>query len=508
MKMKFRARARALTGFCAAGLAVVAGNAQAEIAISSAATQNMSCTAGMCTPTAAKAVLNVGDLETLLASGNVSVETAGNGVQAASIKVSAGLTWSSTHVLTLDAWRSILIGNAVSVTGTGGLSVKTNDGGNGGALSFGGKGNVTFQSLSSSLSINGLSYTLVNSVAGLANAVSQNQDGNVALAGDYNAGGDGTYAQSPVSLIYGGAFEGLGHTIANLSIADTNNSDYVGLFYEISPGGAVADLNMSGVNINSPTVSLAGAIAGDNQGTIVNARSSGTVIGGQFGGGGVAGFNFGTIAGSSSSASVQGANVGGLIGFNEAAIINAHATGNVVAVTGPNSPIGGGLVGENQGTVETSWASGSVSGSDDSSELGGLIGSLDSGTLNDAYSTGAVTAGTNALVGGAVGYAGVGVGTSYSTGAPSGGAYSFVGGYAGYDDSAGGMKHDCWDMTTSGITDSSQGAGNLANDPGIKGLTTRKLQSQLPKGFSAKIWAEDANINGGLPYLRANPPGR
>ena len=47
--------------------------AHAAVTISSAATSNMSCTSGVCSPTAANAVLNVGDLTTMLASGNVTV---------------------------------------------------------------------------------------------------------------------------------------------------------------------------------------------------------------------------------------------------------------------------------------------------------------------------------------------------------------------------------------------------------------------------------------------------
>jgi hypothetical protein len=60
-------------------------------------------------------------------------------------------------------------------------------------------------------------------------------------------------------------------------------------------------------------------------------------------------------------------------------------------------------------------------------------------------------------------------------------------------------------MTTSKIK-KNQGAGNIADDPGIKGKTTQQLQSGLPKGFDPKIWAENPKINGGLPYLIANPP--
>jgi hypothetical protein len=34
------------------------------------------------------------------------------------------------------------------------------------------------------------------------------------------------------------------------------------------------------------------------------------------------------------------------------------------------------------------------------------------------------------------------------------------------------------------------------------------LQSGLPAGFDPAIWAESANMNGGLPYLLANPPSK
>jgi hypothetical protein len=50
------------------------------------------------------------------------------------------------------------------------------------------------------------------------------------------------------------------------------------------------------------------------------------------------------------------------------------------------------------------------------------------------------------------------------------------------------------------------GAGNIANDPGITGLSTAQLQSGLPAGFDPTVWGENANINSGLPYLLANPP--
>ena len=45
--------------------------------------------------------------------------------------------------------------------GAGALSLKTNDGGKGGLLSFGAKGNVTFSGLANSLTIDGKKYELV-----------------------------------------------------------------------------------------------------------------------------------------------------------------------------------------------------------------------------------------------------------------------------------------------------------------------------------------------------------
>ncbi|MGH6890496.1 MAG: hypothetical protein ACREHF_15110, partial [Rhizomicrobium sp.] len=86
--------------------ALIAPAAQAAVTVSSDATQNMACGNGVCAPTASKAVLNAGDLETLLASGNVEVTTTGEGVQARDITIKAPVTWSSGSVLTLDAQKS------------------------------------------------------------------------------------------------------------------------------------------------------------------------------------------------------------------------------------------------------------------------------------------------------------------------------------------------------------------------------------------------------------------
>jgi hypothetical protein len=98
------------------------------------------------------------------------------------------------------------------------------------------------------------------------------------------------------------------------------------------------------------------------------------------------------------------------------------------------------------------------------------------------------------------------ISSSYSTGAVSGAHGAILGGFAGSDQSSGGISSCYWDTATSGIANLSQGAGSIANDPGITGLATAQLQSGLPAGFSAADWGLSASVNGGLPYLLVIPP--
>src|SRR4051794_23445179 len=92
-------RSRMLNLLCC-GTAVAAfagGPARAEVKISDQPTQNMSCDSGVCTATAAKAVLNVNDLTNLLAAGDTAVKT---GSVAKDIVMKSALSWTSTSRLT------------------------------------------------------------------------------------------------------------------------------------------------------------------------------------------------------------------------------------------------------------------------------------------------------------------------------------------------------------------------------------------------------------------------
>ena len=140
--------------------AVLAGTAaRADVTISSKPTQNMSCQAGVCTATAQKAVLNADDLAGMLASGDASVAT---GTVANDIELHAALSWASTSRLTLDAQRSVILKKPMSVTGTGALTIATNDGGRNGEFAVvPEQGSVQFWDLASSLVIDGQSFELL-----------------------------------------------------------------------------------------------------------------------------------------------------------------------------------------------------------------------------------------------------------------------------------------------------------------------------------------------------------
>ncbi len=450
------------------------GQASADVVISSNATANMSCAAGVCAPSAAHAVLNVSDLQSLLASGNLEVTTTGS-VQAKDIRVADAFSWASNSTLTLDAHRSIAIGKAVTVSGQGGMVLTTNDGGSGGALSFGPKGNITFWNLASSLTIDGAAYTLVGDVATLASDISSDASGNFALAADYNAKSDGTYRTPPIATAYSGTFEGLGHKISRLKINDAVNSN-VGFFAEIASDGIVRDIGLTTAAVLDKSTGYVGILAGTNFGTLSKTHSSGSVW--------------------SKTLGVDG--VGGLIGYNVGTVALSHSS----AVTS-GGVFGGGLVGDNNGQISESYASGSVSTGVRGSSVGGLVGFNGSGSIINCFATGSATGVNRSTAGGFIGDNRGSVDSSYSTGVPSGTRKSYVGGFVG-DTSLGSAASSYWDTTTSGTT---QGVG-YGSTAGVEGLTTQELQSGLPSGFDPDVWGEDPSINGGLPYLIANPPAK
>jgi len=459
----------------------LATSAYAAVTISTAATKNMSCSAGVCTATAANAVLNASDLDNLLASSNVMV-VAGSATGA--IDVKAALSWASAKALTLDAYTSIVVDKPVSVAGSGGLTLTTDDGGTGGTLSFGPAGYVTFLSVSDHLTINGAAYTLADSIVMLIDDINNNASGNYALAESYDASADGTYPGAPLGG-FNGTFQGLGNTISNLAI-NSNRAENVGLFGQATRA-TIAYLHLTKISLLVKHANVGGLVGNLNGGAIVGCSVDGKIEGG------------------------PADSVGGLVGLNGGAISNSWSRAKIVA---GGSYYAGGLVGYNENAISSSYATGPVSGDD---YVGGLVGYDEpdveqypgAGVFN-SYATAAVTGSVNSIIGGLEGFnqdgnaANIVVSDSYATGIVTARTASTIGGFVGELTSV--VADNYWDTTTSGITNASQGCGTPSNCSGVSGLTTSQLQAGLPTGFSSSIWGESPSINGGLPYLLALPP--
>ena len=140
---------------------------------------------------------------------------------------------------------------------------------------------------------------------------------------------------------------------------------------------------------------LVGGLVGTATGDITGSYAEGDVlglndnIGGLVGDLGIAA----TITNSYARGDARGDdNIGGLVGYQnaDASITNSYATGNVTAAgTGSNGDAGG-LVGDSEGSISNSHASGDVSGDFD---IGGLVGDLqNAGSITNSYATGNVRA--------------------------------------------------------------------------------------------------------------------
>jgi hypothetical protein len=227
-------------------------------------------------------------------------------------------------------------------------------------------------------------------------------------------------------------------------------------------------------------------LAGSNFGQIIRCGTRGFIsFGGTGGAGGITGENAGSIFESSTAVriAVSGGSlnaVGGVAGINEKQIVSSYARGSVLVKDA--QPNAGGIVGENLGLLENSFARNRMIDRQkhDGLNFGGLVGKNDDGAkIDSSYAAG------------------------YLTIVPT---HAVVGGLVGNDQSASGnIANAYWDLDM-GISDPAQGAGNIEFDPGIIGLTDAQLKSSLPAGFDPKIWGQSPKINNGYPYLVANPP--
>jgi hypothetical protein len=243
--------------------------------------------------------------------------------------------------------------------------------------------------------------------------------------------------------------------------------------------------------------------------SIINSYATGSVSQAGIAGGLISGLLLGDlVSGSHASGNVQAySEAGGLVAGSDGTITNSYATGDVSEIGTDGSFYGGGLVAVNgaigyiTAPISTCFATGNVTGAVSTVTIGGLVGrTLAKGSITDSYATGNASIG--GYVGGLVGYNEARVTQAYETGTVSQG--QIAGGAVGrnYESDPTRVSSTYWDSTMSGQP---KGVGK-GQTYGITGLTDDQLKSGLPGGFDPSVWAENPNINGGYPYLIANPP--
>lgn len=191
-------------------------------------------------------------------------------------------------------------------------------------------------------------------------------------------GGDGFDPIGANGNGFAGTLEGDGHVITGLWI-DRGGEDYVGLFGVTDSGATISSLGLENLDVTG--TDDVGGLVGFNEGPVESSYATVTVAGSYYVGGLVGWNDSGTIDSSYASGSVvrvDSMGGGGLVGYNSLSgtVNRSYTTGGV-----DGGDLVGGLVGENHGAVESSYATGSVSGD---AVMGGLVG-YNAGTVGSSY---------------------------------------------------------------------------------------------------------------------------
>ncbi|MCT8100762.1 filamentous hemagglutinin N-terminal domain-containing protein [Acinetobacter sp. C_4_1] len=414
-------------------------------------------------------------IQTALNSGDVTVTTAnsasnswgvnGTGTAKGDIHVNSAISWSSNQALTLRADNDININADITATGaTGKLNLKygqtTSNTHANYYLNNGAKVNLkagdNFSTQKGTEAVKEYKVITALGVAGSTigtdlQGINGNLSGNYVLGADIDASGTwewngytgfdpiGSYNTNlspfdPSQQAFRGRFDGLGHAINGLTIESMYQG--IGLFAITDQNALIQNVGLN--NIYYSGYGNTGGLVGLNLGTINNVYVNG-----------------GTVTGNTDQ-------YGGLVGWNfyTGKILNSYTNVIVKGKYSSNNNIGG-LVGNNEGTIDSSFATGSVKGN---KYIGGLVGTNasmgfpTSGKIVNSYATGAVVG--NQYVAGLVGFNGGSVEKSYSSGNVTGN--TFVGGLVGGGN--GTTANSFWNTTTSGQTGSAGGTGKTTTE--------------------------------------------
>jgi len=207
----------------------------------------------------------------------------------------------------------------------------------------------------------------------------------------------------PLPTRYAGTFDGAGFSVTELTI-NRPSENYVGLFGSTAEGSVVRHVGIVNATITGDT--WVGSLVGYHHGTVLNGFATGGTVTGQATTGGLIGDNSGMLLRSYSTVAVTGftERIGGLAGYNNAGTLEeSYAAGSVTA---EQANFVGGLAGQNGGIIVNAYSTGAVSGGN---FVGGLVGQVlggvitDGGTITTSYTTSTYTAATGSDAGNVAG---------------------------------------------------------------------------------------------------------
>lgn len=172
-----------------------------------------------------------------------------------------------------------------------------------------------------------------------------------------------------------GEFDGNSHLVLNgrINLRDQND---VGLFGCLGVAGTIRNLGARAVNVTG--AEYVGGLVGNSSGTITSCHTTGNVKANYYAGG-LAGYSSGTVTLCYATGSVTGISiVGGLFGINQAGpVIACYARGTVAG------DYAGGLIGQNNGAVNSCYATGEVTRR--GGNTGGLVAWERGGAVGSCY---------------------------------------------------------------------------------------------------------------------------
>ena len=224
-------------------------------------------------------------------------------------------------------------------------------------------------------------YTVVHNAQEFVNAMTD-LDAKVILMDDIDLSELSSYTPiGNMSNPFTGSFNGNGYTISNLNLTVTDANSPIGLF------GAIENADIRNVRIENATlqdamVLAAGILSGYAwSSTIDNVSVDGTING-------YGGYGAGLLVGMA----------------GETTINNSYATGSIT--TNTTSGVVGGLVGTmTECNLNNTWAGVNITDITSSgSNIGGLVGYIDSSLILDSYAYGSINSNSSSNVGAVLGY--------------------------------------------------------------------------------------------------------